>query len=108
MALTACSRDSKLLSARAVQHAHQRQHLLRSPAWCALLCHGVICMVLPPPLLPIAVGLSVGQDEQLLRDGIRVTRYDDASRLTTAGRQRTGRSDKRMLSLYSAKEPCMT
>ena len=104
----ACSRDRKRRSARAVQHERPRQHRLRSPASCALLYHGVVCLGLTPPLPSAAVGLSVGQDERLLRDGIRAIRAYAAPRLTTACTQRTGRSYKQALSLDSAKEPGMT
>jgi len=100
--------DRKLLSARAVQHEHQSQHILRYPASCALLCHGVVCLVLTPPRPYAAIGLSGGQHEQRLRDEKHATREYDEPRLTTACLQRTGRSEKHVLSLYSTKEPCMT
>jgi hypothetical protein len=74
MKCIAWSRDSKLLSARAVQHEYQSQHSLRSPTSCTLLCPGVICFMLTPPLQYAAVVVDVGPYERLLRDGTRAIR----------------------------------
>ena len=58
-----------------MQQEHQSQKILRSPAFCTMLCHRVLCIFLTTPRSYAAVAFYFGHDEKLLRHGKLATSY---------------------------------
>ena len=50
-----------------MQQEHQSQKILRSPAFCTMLCHRVLCIFLTTPHSYAAVAFYCGHYEKLLR-----------------------------------------